>query len=152
MIPLFLFLAIAFFSWKRGEKGIWHSQYNEFWRQQQWQKIMAQGENLWQAGKKDTESLYFAMLASVEAKDPEALRKFSERLRSQKFLNWKVEKKLRQLSESADAVSFVQLHRTSATLAILLLLSLLSLVSLKKSDLLPWISALSVLGILVLRL
>lgn len=152
MIPLFLFLVIAFFSWKRGERGIWHDQCKEFWQRQQWQKIMALGENLWRAGGKDTESLYFAMLASAEAKDPEALRRFSERLRGQKLLNSKIEKNLRHLSESEDAVSFVQVHRTDAVISIFLILMILTLASLKKSALLPWVSALSVLGILVLRL
>ncbi len=66
MIPLFLFLVLSFLSWKRGQEGIWHQRLVEFWQKNQWTEIMAMSANLLRAGKTDSETLYFAMLASVQ--------------------------------------------------------------------------------------
>lgn len=152
LIPLFCFLVLSFLSWKRGQEGRWQEQCVEFWGKQQWQELLSLGENSWQAGRRDAGALCFAMLASLEQKDPESARKFGERLLDQKLLNRTIEKNIRMVVQPDSILSIVPFHRTDLILALFLLLSVICAVSINRSVFLPWISAFSILGILILQM
>jgi hypothetical protein len=150
--PILIFLCLSFFAVRRGQEISRHSQCTTLWQNQQWQELNAMGENLWQAGKADTETLYFAMFASIKLKDSESIQNFNERLIEQKALNRNIEKNIRTMIPPASFLSIIRLHRTDAILVIFLFLTLLCLISMKRPRALPWISAVAILGILILQI
>jgi hypothetical protein len=152
MIPLFLFVVLSFLSWKRGQEGIWHQRLVEFWQKNQWTEIMAMSANLLRAGKTDSETLYFAMLASVQNQDLESARKFGEELINQRVLNPKIEKSIREIVMPDSILSVIQLRRTDVTMAIFLILTAGSIILIKKEGTLPWLSIASMVGIAILRI
>ena len=152
MIPLFLFLILSFFSWKRGQEGVWHQRCVDFWQKKQWGEIMAMGENLLSAGKADTEAIYFAMQAAVESRDLESAKTFGEGLVNQRVLNSKMEKGIQEIVTPDSILSVIRLHRTDITMAIFLVLSAFSIILIKKKVVLPWISIIAIIGIVVLKI
>src|ERR1041384_5121674 len=88
---LIIFLALCFHFHQKAKSGPWHQTTVFLWEKEEWGKLQALGDNLFQVRKEDVESYYIAMLASREVQNGLKVKIFGARLLDTRVLNWKIE-------------------------------------------------------------
>ena len=122
---LIVFLALCFYFHQKGRTGPWHSKAISLWRQEDWGKIQALGENLFRVKKQDPEAFYLAMMAAQQSQNLAKARIFAERLSATRVLNWKMESALAKVYQPETLRKRIAIFRTRIIYALLLLLVLL---------------------------
>ena len=153
LLPLITFLILTFFAFQRGRQGPWHDSLIEFWQAQKWNEIQALADNLALVGKSDSESLYFAMMASSEQAKAEKVRHFAELLSGMKVINWRAERTLANMYQPESLLDVLSMYRTRVILICSVLLILFLSLSLRNHEnYLTWLSLISTAGSLILIL
>lgn len=153
VLPVAVFLVLAFAGLRRGGLSPWHERCEQFCRQSDWREMEALAENLNAVGKPDTETLFWGLLASTKLDDGSNRSRFADLLLRQRALNWRVESEASRLYQPAGRLDRLLMYRARAMLALLLLAILAQATSLlTRKDPLPWAGVLAVLGCILLLL
>ena len=125
-----LFFSLCLYFAKKTNEGPWHSTVTELWKQEDWQKLRALGQNLHTVGKDDVEVFYVGMHAAEQMKDFDAVQFFAAKISESRVLNWKMESRVATVYRPQTLRKSVALFRTriifgiAAALVAILLLSL----------------------------
>jgi hypothetical protein len=150
VVPLLVFLALSLVFQQNGKDGPWHERCIGLWKAQQWPEIIALAENLSAIGKPDTETYFFAAMASIQQANTGQTNLLAARLLQQRFLNRRFETQIAGDFHPQTLIQLLRLRRSTVVLALLILVSILSILALKWRAAGGWITALTSLGCVLL--
>jgi hypothetical protein len=150
VVPLLAFLALCLVFQQNGKEGPWHQRCIDLWKTQQWPAIAALAENLDAIGKPDTETYFFATMASMQQESTAQTRLMATRLLRQRFINRQFETQIAREFHPQGFTEFARLRRSTFAMGILILVGILNVIALKWKHAGGWVTVLSALGCAIL--
>jgi len=153
LLPAAAFWLLAMEGIHRGSEGPWHDECARLWKDSHWRELQSLADNLWAVGDCDSESLFFAVLASGPLQEHARAQIHAARYLKTRALNWNRETRIRPLFQPPGLRQRIGLYRAHLAYALLILITVLNFGSfLARADLLPWTCFISALGCIILLL
>ena len=153
LISLVLFLMQAGVSIWRGTLHLTRRDYVTFWERQQWHELKALAGNLDRLGQADAQVLCLGLLACEGMQQKAGAEFFAAKLLQEKVLNLRVETLIQKHLIPDSLRKRIGLYRTRGSFALFALLAMLNvLYGIRRAPVLPWITALSISGCLLLAI